>query len=152
MNSLIIINKKICLYENYTKKLYYLFMKKSLLIPFLAISSLFAFDSNIQASYAIGIFHENGKGENIQHKKITDQDYNGTCFSKIVIFGDYNSNSNIEVKIGDSIGHFINKTPVFNDRNIRIGYELTFKHYTIRKGLFQVKIDNKLYDSKVFVK
>ena len=30
-------------------------------------------------------FHENGTGENIQHKKNYQDDYNGICFSKIVI-------------------------------------------------------------------
>lgn len=57
-------------------------MKKFILTLFLIISNLFSFDSNIQGSYAIGIFHENGTGENIQHKKITQDDYNGICFSK----------------------------------------------------------------------
>ena len=57
-----------------------------ILIFILFISfTLFAANSDIQASYAVAVFHENGTGENIQHKKITDQDYNGICFSKIVV-------------------------------------------------------------------
>ena len=29
---------------------------------------------------------------------------------------------------------------------------MTFKHYNIDKGYFEVRINNKLYDTKVFVK
>ena len=32
------------------------------------------------------------------------------------------------------------------------GYELTFKHLDVQKGYFEVFIDGKLYDTKVFVK
>ena len=127
-------------------------MKKFLLLTLLSFSHLFSFDSDIRSAVAVGVYHENGNGENVQHKKITDDDYNGTCFSKIVIFGYYSNNSNIEVKIGNSIGHFQRKIPIFNDFKIKIGDELTFKHYNISKGYFQVKINNKLYDTKVFVK
>lgn len=124
-------------------------MKKLLIL--LLLSSLTSFCSDIQASYAIGIFHENGTGENIQHKKTTDENYDGICFSKIVIFG-YQSNNNINVKIGNSIGHFQNSIPIYNQNKIKIGEELTFKHFNITNGYFQIFIDNKLYDSKVFVK
>jgi len=126
-------------------------MKK--IISFLIFTSIhmFAFDSKIQASYAIGIFDEYGNGENIQHKKITLEDYNGIAYSKIVIFGTF-FNSNIQVKIGDSKGHFVKSISIYNNRKIKIGEELTFKHLNIKKGYFEVKIDGKLYDSKVFVK
>lgn len=126
-------------------------MKK--LIYFLLINTftLFAFESKIQASYAIGIFDEKGNGENIQHKKITSNDYNDICYSKIVIFGNF-VNSKIEVKIGNSLGHYENSIPVYNKQKIKIGEELTFKHYSIQKGYFEIKIDDKLYDTKVFVK
>ncbi len=124
-------------------------MKKLLIL--LLLSSLTSFCSDIQASYAIGIFHENGTGENIQHKKTTDENYDGICFSKIVIFG-YQSKNNINVKIGNSIGHFQNSIPIYNQNKIKIGEELTFKHFNITNGYFQIFIDNKLYDSKVFVK
>ncbi|RXJ85750.1 hypothetical protein [Arcobacter cloacae] len=127
-------------------------MKKFILTLFLTISNLFSFDSNIQGSYAIGVFHENGTGENIQHKKITQDDYNGTCFSKIVIFGDISNNSKIEVKIGNSLGYIQNQIPIYNKNKIKIGTEITFIHYNVDKGYFEIKIDNKLYDSKVFIK
>lgn len=113
--------------------------------------ALFASNSEIQASYAVGVFHENGNGENIQHKKITDQDYNGICFSKIVVFGEIR-NKRIEVKIGNSLGYFESSIPIYNKQNIFIAEELTFKHYNVSKGYFEVKIDNEIYDTKVFVK
>lgn len=127
-------------------------MKKFILTLFLIISNLFSFDSNIQGSYAIGIFHENGTGENIQHKKITQDDYNGICFSKIVIFGNISNNSKIEVKIENSLGYIQNQIPIYNKNKIKIGTEITFIHYNVDKGYFEIKIDNKLYDSKVFIK
>ncbi|MDZ7819744.1 MAG: hypothetical protein U5K55_14540 [Aliarcobacter sp.] len=104
-----------------------------------------------KASYAIAIFDENGDGENIQHKKITSNDYNGICYSKIVIFGNF-INSKVEVKIGDSLGYYENSISIYNKQKIKIGEELTFKHYNIQKGYFEVRINNKLYDTKVFVK
>jgi hypothetical protein len=125
-------------------------MKKFILLIFIINLNLFA--SDIQAAYAIGIFHENGMGENIQHKRITEQDYNKTCFSKIVIFGNYSLQSKIEVKVGDSLGYFVSKIPIYNKYKIKIGDELTFKHNNITKGYFEVRIDGKLYDTKVLIK
>ena len=126
-------------------------MKKFILILLVLNLNLLALPSSIQASYAIGVFHENGNGENIQHKKITDQDYNGTCFSKIVVFGT-TKNKNIQVKIGNALGHFEKSISIYNKYKIEIGEEITFKHYNVSKGYFEVKIDNKIYDTKVFVK
>jgi hypothetical protein len=125
-------------------------MKKFILLLFLMKINLFA--SDIQAAYAIGIFHENGLGENIQHKRVTEQDYNGICFSKIVIFGNYSLHSRIDVKVGDSLGYYVSKIPIYNNYKIKIGDELTFKHNNISKGYFEVKIDGKLYDTKVLIK
>ena len=123
-----------------------------ILIFILFISfTLFAANSDIQASYAVAIFHENGTGENIQHKKITDQDYNGICFSKIVVFGEIR-NKKIEVKIGNALGYFESSIPIYNKQKIYIAEELTFKHYNVSKGYFEVKINDKIYDTKVFVK
>jgi hypothetical protein len=126
-------------------------MKKTIYLLLINTFTLFAFDSKIQASYAIGIFNEKGKGENIQHKKITSNDYNGICYSKIVIFGNF-KNSKVEVKIGNSLGYYENSISVYNNQKIKIGEELIFKHYNIQKGYFEIKIDDKLYDTKVFVK
>jgi hypothetical protein len=126
-------------------------MKKIILILITFVITLFAYNSNIKASYAIGIFNEKGDGENIQHKRITDNNYNGICYSRIVVFGNI-SHERVEVKIGDSLGYFEKSTSVFNKNKIKIGEEMTFKHYNIDKGYFKVKINNKLYDTKVFIK
>ena len=125
-------------------------MRKYIYILLLC-TPLFSFESKIQSAYAIGIFDENGKGENIQHKKITQNDYSNICFSKIVVFGEY-YNSKIEVRIGDSFGYFQNSISIYNNKKIKIGEELTFKHFNISKGYFEVKINDKIYDTKVFIK
>jgi hypothetical protein len=125
-------------------------MKKIILIFFIIYLNLLANNLNIKA-YAIGIFDQNGSGENIQHKRNSIKDYNGTCFSKIVIFGNYNI-KDIKVTIGTSIGHFEKAKSIFNDKKMKIAQELTFKHYNITKGYFEVRVKNKLYDSKVFIK
>ena len=126
-------------------------MKKFILILFIATSNLFSMPSDIQASYAIGVFHENGMGEKVQNKKITEDNYEGTCFSKIVVLGKIQDN-NIQVRIGDSLGYMENTTNVYNIQNIKIGTEITFRHYNISNGYFEVKIDGRIYDYKVFVK
>ena len=126
-------------------------MKKFILILFIATSNLFPMPSDIQASYAIGVFHENGMGEKVQNKKITEDNYEGTCFSKIVVLGKIQDN-NIQVRIGDSLGYMENTTNVYNIQNIKIGTEITFRHYNVSNGYFEVKIDGRIYDYKVFVK
>lgn len=108
-------------------------------------------NSDIQKAYAIGIFDENGNGENIQHSLKTENDYNGTVFSKIAIFN-HSSNDYIEVFIGDSKGYFEKKIPIYNRYKIKIGEEMTFKHYNTTKGNVKVYINNRLFDSKVLVK
>ena len=125
-------------------------MAKLIFLFFLLLS--FSYSNTIYKAFAVAIYDENGKGENIQHAKITQNNYSDICYTKIAIFGNINNNSRIEVIIGNSIGNFENKIPLTNDKNIVIGYEYTFKHYTVEKGHIEVKIDNKLYDSKVFVK
>lgn len=124
-------------------------MKLFFFVTVLLVSPLSLFCAN--KSYAIGIFDEKGNGENIQHKRITNNDYNGVCYSKIVIFGNYKK-EDIEVKIGDSIGHFQSTLSIFNKQNIKIAEELTFKHYTISNGYFEIKINNKIFDTKVYIK
>ena len=126
-------------------------MKKIILILITFVITLFAYNSKIEAAYAIGIFNEKGDGENLQHKRITDNDYNDICYSRIVVFGNI-SHERVEVKIGDSLGYFEKSTSVVNKHKIKIGEEMTFKHYNIDKGYFEVRINNKLYDTKVFIK
>lgn len=123
---------------------------KSIIFIFLFCLNSLANSSELKA-YAVGVFDKNGNGENIQHLRISKSDYNGTCFSKVVIFGNYKQ-KDIKVSIGKSIGHFLKKDSIYNSKKIKIAEELTFKHYNISKGYFEIKINNKLYDSKVFIK
>ena len=58
----------------------------------------------------------------------------------------------IEVKIGNALGYFESSIPIYNKQKIYIAEELTFKHYNVSKGYFEVKINDKIYDTKVFVK
>lgn len=125
-------------------------MKKIVLLLILLLN--LSYSSNIQKAFAVAVFDEDGKGENIQNKRITENDYNGICYSKIIIFGQFNNNLNLDIKIGNSIGTYESKIPISNQNNIVIGYELTFKHYTVTSGYFEVRIDGKLYDTKVFIK
>ncbi|MBU3014101.1 hypothetical protein KO488_04980 [Poseidonibacter lekithochrous] len=129
-------------------------MKKiyiSITLLVLTLTNLNAYSSQIKTAHAIGIFHQNGNGENIQHLRKTKDDYNGTCFSKIVVFGRLN-NIMPDVKIGNSKGNFIKSIPIYNKQKIKIAQEMTFKHYKVTKGYMEVRVNNKLYDSKVFIK
>jgi hypothetical protein len=126
-------------------------MKKLIFILLFITLNLFALSNEVKEAFAIGVFHSNGEGENVQHKKITNGDYNGDCFSKIAVLGKID-NKDIQVRIGDSVGYFVNSIPIFNFQNIKIGTEITFQHYNVSKGYFEVKIDGRILDSKVFVK
>lgn len=128
-------------------------MKKlitTLILLFTTIE-LLAYSSKVSAAYAIGIFDGNGNGENIQHVRKTKNDYNGVIYSKIVVFGRLNGVLP-EVKIGNSKGHFEKAIPIYNRKKIKIAQEMTYKHYTVTKGYFEVRFSGKLYDTKVFVK
>lgn len=120
------------------------------LLFLLTINPLFS-NSHIQGAYAIGIFDENGNGENIQHLTKTQNAYNGFCYSKIAVFGN-NPNDFIEVEIGESKGYIVGNSPIYNKYKIKIGEEIAFKHFNLTSGYFKVKINHKIYDSKVFVK
>ena len=126
-------------------------MKKIIYILLFTALNIFALSDNVQEAYAIAVFHQNGQGENVQHKKITDEDYNGECFSKIAVLGKI-QNKDIQVRIGDSVGYYENDIPIFNIKNIKIGTEITFRHYNVSRGYFEVKIDGRILDSKLLVK
>ena len=117
----------------------------------LSITQSNAYSSKIKNAYAIGIFHKNGTGENIQHTRKTKDNYNGTCYSKIVVFGKLGKLIP-KVKIGNSTGTFVKSISIYNKQKIKIAEEQTFKHINVTKGYIEVRIKNKLYDSKVFVK
>ena len=71
----------------------------------------------------------------------------------LVAVYDDNKNVNVITKINSSNGKLINTETLYNNLTKKIyGYELTFKHLDVQKGYFEVFIDGKLYDTKVFVK
>ncbi|MFK2822747.1 hypothetical protein [Arcobacter sp. YIC-80] len=124
-------------------------MKKILLSIILLYLQVFA-NSNIKA-YAIGIFDKNGNGENIQHLRKTKSNYDGLCYSKVIVLSKSHINTP-QVTIGNSRGHFIKSIPIYNKYKIKMAEEFTFKHFNVTRGYFEVKIDGKLYDTKVFIK
>ena len=126
-------------------------MKTSILFFILLLQNLLL-GSPIKAAYAIGIFDEKGNGENIQHVRHTKANYDGTCFTKVFVVGKTLQNNNVEVKIGNALGHYQSSKPIFNTQNIKIGEVLTFKHYGVTNGLIVVSKQNKIFDTKVFVK
>ncbi len=122
----------------------------------IAIISLFLFTfiygkSLPRGIYAIAIFDEKGIGENVQHTRKTKNDYNGICYTKIFILGEL-FHSNPEVTIGTSRGHYQSRIPIFNNKKIKIGEELLYKHYNVKKGYIEVSLYGKIYDTKVYVK
>ncbi len=113
--------------------------------------TLYANSTNIRQARAIGIFDENGNGENIQHVRKTKNDYNGTCFTKVSVFGNF-YHTTPEVYIGNSKGYLQKEESIFNKNKIKIGTTILYKHYNVTNGYIKVSIDNKIYDFKVFVK
>ncbi len=125
-------------------------MKKFiLLLLFLGSSTIFA--TNIKNAYAIGIFDENGNGENIQHTRKTKNDYNGICYTKIFVLAN-SFQTNPKVSVGNSIGHFEKAESIYNNKNIKIGEVLTYKHFGVSKGYVKISLYGKVFDWKVFVK
>ena len=53
---------------------------------------------------------------------------------------------------GVKIDILINNAGIGPDLDFMYPEEITFKHYTVEKGYFEVRINNKLYDTKVFIK
>ena len=124
-------------------------MKKLLFIFF---SFTFLNANDIQKAFLVAVYDEN-RVENVQHKIKTDFQYRGEVFFKVAIIGNYNKNVNVITKINSSKGKLINTETLYNNLTKKIyGYELTFRHLDVQKGYFEVFIDGKLYDTKVFVK
>lgn len=126
-------------------------MKKITLLILLTINILYSYSSNIKQARAIGIFDENGNGENIQRSRKTKNDYNGTCYIKVFVEGKL-LNQKPQVKIGNSLGHFQNSKSIYDKKKIKIGEVYLFKIYNVKKGYISVKIGNRTFDKKVFVK
>ena len=125
-------------------------MKKVILSILLISAHLFGFKSDVKQIFAIGVFNQNGIGENIQNVKKTKKDYNGICFTKIYLKGN-NFNIKPKVMIGDSIGKFVEAKPVFN-KKILIGKIITFKHTNVTNGLLKVYFRKKLFDARVYIR
>lgn len=129
-------------------------MKKLILYIFinlLTITSIYASNTNIKQARVIGVFDKDGNGENVQHIRKTKADYNGICFTKIVVIGDFYHTKPI-VYIGKSKGIFQKQEPVYNKYKIKIGTILIYKHFNVSKGYVKITVDNKLFDYRVFVK
>ncbi|PRM90020.1 hypothetical protein CJ671_04685 [Aliarcobacter cryaerophilus] len=125
---------------------------KKLLFIFFSFSFIFLNASDIQKAFLVAVYDEN-RVENVQHKIKTDFQYRGEVFFKVAIIGNYNKNVNVITKINNSNGKLINTQELYNNLTKKIyGYELTFRHLDVEKGYFEVFIDGKLYDTKVFVK
>ena len=125
---------------------------KKLLFIFFSFSFIFLNASDIQKAFLVAVYDQN-RVENVQHKIKTDFQYRGEVFFKVAIIGNYNKNVNVITKINNSNGKLINTQELYNNLTKKIyGYELTFRHLDVEKGYFEVFIDGKLYDTKVFVK
>ncbi|AXX91415.1 hypothetical protein CPU12_02975 [Malaciobacter molluscorum LMG 25693] len=107
--------------------------------------------TKIREARVIGIFDENGNGENVQHVRETQSDYNGTCYTKIVVFGSFYNTMPI-VYIGNSKGIFQREESIHNKYKIKNGTILVYKHINVTKGYAKITINDKLYDYRVFVK
>lgn len=127
-------------------------MKKViLLLTTLFLVTSFAFSTNIKGAYAIGIFDEKGNGENVQNSRITKNDYNGTCYTKVFVIGN-SFKIKPNVTIGNSIGHYQSTKPIYNNSKIKVGEVMVFKHYNVSKGHIKIEFREKILDTKVFVK
>ncbi|PRM98109.1 hypothetical protein [Aliarcobacter cryaerophilus] len=125
---------------------------KKLLFIFFSFSFIFLNANDIQKAFLVAVYDEN-RVENVQHKIKTDFQYRGEVFFKVAVIGNYNKNVNVITKINNSNGKLINTQELYNNLTKKIyGYELTFRHLDVEKGYFEVFIDGKLYDTKVFVK
>ena len=125
--------------------------KHTLLISILLCIFSTSLLAEVTQGYAIGIFDHNGKGENIQRKRETLEDYNGLCYSKVIVLGHYGQ-IKPKVTIGTSIGHLIDVKPYYNNRKIKIGSVLTFKHHNVTHGYLKLSYDKKILDFKVYIR
>jgi len=125
-------------------------MKKLTIVLILLSNFLFAYNSNVKQAVAIGIFDSNGNGENIQHLRKTKNDYEGTCYTKVFVEGNFFRNKP-KVSIGNSIGHYESSKSIYKNKK-KIGEVLLFKHHNVSKGYIKVSFDKKIFDTKVYVK
>lgn len=123
---------------------------KNLLLISLIIS--FLNSQNIQKAFLVAIY-DKSRVENVQHKTKTDFEYRGEIFFVVAIIGSYDKNTDISTKINSSKGELVDTKALYNNLTKKVyGHELTFRHLNVEKGYFEVFVDEKLYDTKVFVK
>jgi len=122
------------------------------LIFFIFSSYLYAND--IQKAFLASIYdNQYNLIENVQHKTITNNKYFGTYLFNVVVIGNYNKNVKVVTKINNSVGKLIKTEVLFNKINKRVyGKILFFELNVEQSGYFEVFINNKLYDTKVFIR
>lgn len=124
-------------------------MIKLILIFGLILNFSYA-NSKVYTAYSLAIYNSKGEKELIKNKAKTKEDYQGVCISEV--FVNFTKNTPyIEVKIGNSIGHKISSKAVYKN-NIKVGEIIKFKHYGVNKGYLSIKVNNKIYDQKTFIK
>lgn len=125
-------------------------MLRLVLILMFCFHALFAYSSKALNAYAVSLYDENMKEENIQGLQKTKHDYNGITYTKIYAFGQF-FQEQPHVQIGNSKGKLIDKRPIVKN-GLTIGSEMIFKHFTVRSGYLEVYIGKKLFDRSLYVK
>lgn len=125
-------------------------MLRLTLLVTLFLSSSLAFSSNAINAYAVSIFDESKQEEKVQGIQKTTHDYNGVVYTKIYAFGTF-LHEQPNVNIGNSKGELVEQKPIVKN-NLLIGYEMIFKHSTVKEGYLEVYIGKKLFNRSVYVK
>ncbi|MDX9796516.1 MAG: hypothetical protein WCY75_01360 [Sulfurimonadaceae bacterium] len=125
-------------------------MIRFLLLLILLLCKLNAYSTKAINAYAVSIYDENFKEENIQRKQKTTQDYNGIVYTKIYAFGQF-FHDKPNVQIGTSKGTLIQSNAIVKN-GLLIGQEMIFKHTTVTKGYLEVYVGKKLFDRSLYVK
>lgn len=125
-------------------------IRRLLFIFTLGISTLYGYSSRAINAYAVAIYDANMNEENIQGVRKTKKDYNGLTYTKIYAFGDF-FHMQPHAQIGSSLGILVRKRPIVKN-DLHIGYEMIFKHLTVRSGYLEVYIGNELFDRSLYVK
>ena len=124
-------------------------MIKTLVTLIFLFNTTFAQENKIFSAFAIAIYDEKGKRESLIKKRETQRDYNGICYTEIVVTSKKSTIPKIVIK--NSLGHLKSSKPLYKEK-IKIGEILLFKHYKVTSGYLKVLINNKVYDMKTFIK
>ncbi|RXJ57621.1 hypothetical protein [Candidatus Marinarcus aquaticus] len=123
---------------------------RTFFIVSLFMYTLYAYSSKAINAYAVAVYDANMNEENIQGVRKTKKDYNGLTYTKIYAFGDF-FHMQPHAQIGSSLGILVRKRPIVKN-GLHIGYEMIFKHLTVRSGYLEVYIGNELFDRSLYVK